>query len=318
MSAKRSNGSAAPSVQKWVINSDVEKQFRTALYWRLKNESLSIGSIELYLRYPNLTAIGWGEPSDNTRPLGRQKSLLRIDLSGCPKLESIPEAAFSGSSHLVSAVFGEHSNITKLGWEALGNCSALTSIILPNKLEVIENLAFENCTSLERVVFNKNLETIDEYAFVGCSKLEDVQLASSSISFGSVPFGGCNRLIELTDAAGFPSIPGTGFDGVVCNKGDGVVPYLLDRFERSERKGYVLVALMRFNEVVHTHEGSEEDKVAAAKKLHPEVRKGKKRKNTSTKTDYNKDEILAGAMLHKMGLEGGGVKGMLGEILSFV
>ena len=62
MSAKRTTGSVDQSVQKLVIDSDVEDQLRSgALKRRLLDKSLSDGSIELYLRCPNLTATGWGE-----------------------------------------------------------------------------------------------------------------------------------------------------------------------------------------------------------------------------------------------------------------
>ena len=61
MSANSATGSAAPSVKKLVIDSDVENQLRSrALKRRLLDKRLSHGSIELYLRCPNLIAIGWG------------------------------------------------------------------------------------------------------------------------------------------------------------------------------------------------------------------------------------------------------------------
>jgi len=45
------------------------------------------------------------------------------------------------------------------------------------------------------------------------------------------------------------------------NRGEGVPPYLIDRFEqkrdRSERKRLVLLALMCFKNAVHAHEGTE-------------------------------------------------------------
>jgi len=48
MSAKVSTGSAAPSVQKWVIHFLVENQLRSeALRNSLRDESLARGSIEL-------------------------------------------------------------------------------------------------------------------------------------------------------------------------------------------------------------------------------------------------------------------------------
>jgi len=111
MSANSATGSAAPSVQKWIINSDVENQLHSeALKRRLRDESLSHASIELFLRCHNLTAIGWGK----LQPFSLCPSLLRVDLTGCPKLESTPDAAFGGCPNLVSVVFGEHSNITNL------------------------------------------------------------------------------------------------------------------------------------------------------------------------------------------------------------
>ena len=128
---------------------------------RLLDESLSHGSVELYLRCPNLTTIGWSNP----QPFNGCPPLLRVDLSGCPKLESIPKLAFAYCEHLVSVVFGEHSNITNLGESAFQDCHALTSINLPDKLKIIEINVFSLCTSLELVVCNKNLKTIDSYSF---------------------------------------------------------------------------------------------------------------------------------------------------------
>ena len=142
MSTNRETGSTAQSVQKWIIDSDVEKQLRSyALKKRLRDESLSHGSIELYLRCHNLNAIRWA-PNEL---FGLCLSLLRVDLSGCPKLESIPEMTFSRCHHLVEVIFGEHSNITNIGEGAFQFCSALTSFTFPDKLTVIEKVMFHKC-----------------------------------------------------------------------------------------------------------------------------------------------------------------------------
>ena len=88
MSAKSATGSVVPLVQKWVIDSNVENQLRSyALLDRMRDESFSHGSIKLYWRCSNLTAIGWGD----REPFSACPSLLRVDLSGCLKLESIPD-----------------------------------------------------------------------------------------------------------------------------------------------------------------------------------------------------------------------------------
>ena len=136
MSTNSATGSAAQSVQKWVIEKDVESQLRSrALRRMIRDDSLSHGSFELYLRCHNLTAIGWVDH----HPFCVCPSLLRVDLSGCPKLESIPMMTFSRCHHLVSMVFGEHGNITNIGEGAFQYCSALTSITLPDKLKAIKS-----------------------------------------------------------------------------------------------------------------------------------------------------------------------------------
>jgi len=160
MSAKSATGSSGPSVQKLIIEKDVEKQIRSWTLWRrLRDEGLPHGSIELYLKCPSLNLKEWSGNS----PFGECHSLLRIDLSGCPKLESIPEIAFGTCRHLVSVVFGERSNITNLGAGAFQRCSALTSITLPEMLKIIERLTFGECSPLER--FDKNVTFIGKGAF---------------------------------------------------------------------------------------------------------------------------------------------------------
>ena len=62
MLANSATGSVAPSVQKWIIDEDVEEQLCScSLAITLENESLAHGSIELYLRCYYLTAIGWDD-----------------------------------------------------------------------------------------------------------------------------------------------------------------------------------------------------------------------------------------------------------------
>jgi len=47
MSGKSATGSAAPSVKKWIIDSDVENQLRLGALWRrLRDNSLSYGPVE--------------------------------------------------------------------------------------------------------------------------------------------------------------------------------------------------------------------------------------------------------------------------------
>jgi len=96
---ERSEGrtsSARPSVKKIIVENEVENQLRSEeLRERLKDESLADGSVELYLRCSNLTAIGWGEKeNDLARPFAMINSLVLVDLSGCPKLKHLISCSF--------------------------------------------------------------------------------------------------------------------------------------------------------------------------------------------------------------------------------
>jgi len=160
------------------------------------------------------------------------------------------------------------------------------------------------CISLERVVCNKNLKSIGENAFVSCPKLLDFQFASSSIVFGSTPFGQCDHLAEIADAAGFPSTVEEDDYESDINWGEGVVPYLVDNITRSELRRYVLLASLRFNAAVHAHEGTELEKVAAA------IRR-------LGRSIFSKTRLTTTGFLVCF-LTGGGAKGVLNSILSFV
>jgi len=112
-------------------------------------------------------------------------------------------------------------------------------------------------------------------------------------------------MMEIADDAGFPSETfGIDPDFGRFNCGDGVVPYLIDRFkkkrDRSERKRLVLLANIRYNNAVHAHVGTEKEKVAAAKIFYPRT-----------------DTLLVAKFLHKVN-DGRGVKGVLSTILSYL
>ena len=110
---------------------------------------------------------------------------------------------------------------------------------------------------------------------------------------------------------------------------------MIHRFERKERIPLVLVANMRFVNAVDAHQGKEEEKVAAAKQLHPPppelspdtgvpgcfyeqyfLREQEKEKRKK-KGDFSMDNIAVAALL-AAAMRGGGSWGVLSKILSFV
>ena len=75
---------------------------------------------------------------------------------------SIYELSFYGC-HLENVYFND--NITSVGLKAFEECTALQSIDLGNKLEIVDNFAFRNCTNLSSVAFGDSLITIGLSAF---------------------------------------------------------------------------------------------------------------------------------------------------------
>lgn len=80
-------------------------------------------------------------------------------------------------------------------------CSALESVILPNRLETIDSNAFFNCTNLKNIdIPNSNyLRTIENNAFAGCSSLEEILLPTSLQEIGQNVFSSRVRGAKLND-----------------------------------------------------------------------------------------------------------------------
>jgi len=194
MSADSATDSAAQSVQKWVIDSDVEYQLRSySLGRRLLDKSLSHGSVDLSLRCPNLNAIGWGNESTLVaRPLSCHQTLLRLDLSGCLKLKGLPYLALADCRNLVRVVLPQ--NLELLDEQAIGKFSSLKRIVLPNNLKTIGRCCFGACSSLVEVVFNAELKEIKPYAFQNCVSLVSVTLPNKLTILAEGIFSGCPSL----------------------------------------------------------------------------------------------------------------------------
>ena len=63
-------------------------------------------------------------------------------------------------------------------------CSALTTITLPDSLTEIESYVFNGCTALTKIVIPNNVTTIGKYAFFECSALERVTFGINVESIG--------------------------------------------------------------------------------------------------------------------------------------
>ena len=140
---------------------------------------------------------------------------------------------------------------------------------------------FDNCSALTIVTLPESLRNVKDHCFIGFSKLAKVVL-SAPVPFHPNSFIGCTRMIELAEAAGFPSTiihrenelymvdPGVDTAEHITHTGDGVAPYLLDRFYNDEKKRIILRASREFVDLVNEADGLDEaEKVEAARLCYP-------------------------------------------------
>ena len=84
-----------------------------------------------------------------------------------------------------------------IGADAFYNCSALTSVVIPNSVTSIGYAAFYDCSGLKSVVIPNSVTSIGEHAFDGCSGLTSVVIPNSVTSIGERAFYKCSGLKEV-------------------------------------------------------------------------------------------------------------------------
>ena len=87
--------------------------------------------------------------------------------------------------------------VTGIKEQVFANCSALTSVSLPDGLTSIGNSAFSNCTSLTGITLPERLTTIGSSAFFNCTSLTGITIPNTVTSIGIAAF----RYSGLTTAS---------------------------------------------------------------------------------------------------------------------
>ncbi len=98
---------------------------------------------------------------------------------------------FEYASFVKSVTFGK--NVVQIGKSALTEWDRITQVVLPEKLERIDEYAFYNCAALESVVFPEGLKTIGVLAFKGCA-LTEVTLPKSIETIENSAFSHCTQI----------------------------------------------------------------------------------------------------------------------------
>ena len=87
--------------------------------------------------------------------------------------------------------------VTSIPTKAFFMCQKLTSITIPDSVDVIGKSAFASCGALEEVVICNGVKEICDYAFQYCRKLKKVVIPDSVTNICMGAFHGCTDLAEV-------------------------------------------------------------------------------------------------------------------------
>jgi hypothetical protein len=152
------------------------------------------------------------------------------------KVVKIDEYAFRNCTAITSVELPD--TLESIGQYAFAGCLALESITLPKTVETLAVGAFVGCTRLKSVVFEDGsvLTEINQNTFNSCSALESIAIPTSVKTVGVGAFFNCKALETVTIAEGVEKLGAQAFQGCAALKSL-KVPATLTVFETTEIDG---------------------------------------------------------------------------------
>lgn len=166
-----------------------------------------------------------------------------IDLYISASLQKIADKAFLNCLNLENVYFNADTALTYIGNRAFGNCTMLTTLILPSTLqevgtdvfagsglvsidlsktvmtEISSNM-FEYCLSLSNIILPTGLTEVGNGAFYGCTSLSAIDLGENIAFIGSKAFSHCatdTNTLTITIRVATAPVLGTEALGVSSN-----------------------------------------------------------------------------------------------------
>ena len=117
---------------------------------------------------------------------------LTLNSDGTSYVVADCESTFIGDMEIPSTYKG--LPVTAIGTDAFRDCSAITSIVVPDSVTSIGGSAFRGCINLENLVLSENITSIPGAMCYGCTKLENLVITDGVSSIGGYAFSGCTSL----------------------------------------------------------------------------------------------------------------------------
>ncbi len=116
---------------------------------------------------------------------------------------------FEGCINLTDITLGEY--LETIGYDVFKDCTALQTIVIPNRVIYISCNSFENCPKLANLTLGNSVKYIEGSAFYGCTDLTKVNIPNSVITIDSSAFYNCNNIATLNLGTGVKNINTSAF-----------------------------------------------------------------------------------------------------------
>ena len=143
---------------------------------------------------------------------------------------SDPEA-----SEIVIPSYVDGAPLKRIGFSAFKGNGKLTSVVIPDSVQAIENSAFRDCKNLTNVAAGRQLRSLGQYAFAGCVQLKSFTLPSSLQTLGEKTFDRCTEFTEL-------NVLDMNLDGREAKR------FVIASHNENRRWGYIKSSLTYFDE----------------------------------------------------------------------
>ncbi len=106
--------------------------------------------------------------------------------------------------------------LTKIGANAFAKCTALTSVTIPDSVQMINRYAFRECPALKTVDLGSGTTEIGLRAFYHCTGLTSITIPGNVETVGDDAFANCTALTSATVKSGVKQLGNRVFQG--CTK----------------------------------------------------------------------------------------------------
>ncbi len=103
-------------------------------------------------------------------------------------------------------------DIERIGYQWFAKNSRIESFVVPNRVKVIDDIAFYWCTNLTSITLPETLRTIQEQAFYGCENLTSIDIPNGVEEIESGAFIKCKNLSSVLIPRSVTSIGALAFD----------------------------------------------------------------------------------------------------------